>query len=107
MTDSIEKIDWKARAIAVNAEMASWLIDNTAHLELIQWVITQEYDRYCDSDEPDAAESFMFCADDAIRSLIRVVCDLRQRDFLEQAKAKHPELFNAANTVEGSGQCQD
>ena len=79
----INPIDWEARTNAVNAQKAAWLDKNSDQLKLIQFVITQAYDVYQEADFNTGAYDFMHSTDDAIRSLIATVVDLRHQNFTE------------------------
>lgn len=93
MTTAPNEINWDARKNAVNAEKAEWLDKNCSHLKLLQSHITRAWDEYHEYDGDDAETAFILDIKDAIPSLIKILCDLRQQDFIEQAKAKHPEAF--------------
>ena len=94
MTDSPKGTNWEARKNAVNAVKAAWLDNNADHLKLIQYCLTCYWDEYLESQDGNAAENFMSQADDAIRSLISLIVDLRRQDFIKQAKTNAPEAFN-------------
>lgn len=90
-------IDWEARTNAVNAQKSAWLDKNMDALKLIQYVITEAYNNYQESDSKNAAIDFVDSSDDAICALITILCDLRNQNFIESANL--PKLPSNENRL--------
>jgi len=92
MTISIELEPWEIRVNAINRQKAQWMAKNKSQLLLISWVIVQRFEEFVNNDD-GCVDCFIAEVEDAVNALGSLACDLRNRDFNEDAERAEPELF--------------
>ena len=99
MTINIELEPWEIRSNAINRQKAKWLEKNKSQLLLISWVIVKQFEEFT-AQEDGCIDCFIGEIEDAVAALATLSCDLRHRNFHDDAELAEPELFGKGKKEE-------